>query len=218
MGLAISLLALAVSAATPAGDPRTWLGSADFLEPSDGGSVGISYRLIISAEGVPVRCEFGHDNATKSFGTQVCTALMARARFTPARGSDGIATAGTFDGNVNLRGPGKSRWGQGVPELIDVELSVARLPAQIESPATALVAYAVSVEGQISDCAPFVPPVLFGHGRADERSIANLLGPVACRSALSMIKPKPALDAEGRPIASIQTSRIKFSTDKAPAR
>ncbi len=216
MSILAPLLALAVTAVVPEAPMQDLIVSSDYpglaLMDRRGGAIG--YRMTISSEGAPIRCEFMHTNATKSLGEHTCALLMKRARFTPAIDQSGKASAAVYEGAVNWKISGRPLQGPRIPNRTDIELKIARMPSGLKGPAKASVAVAVDSEGRVSDCSPrtswpTLPPV----EAATRQRAGEMLGRTACASALSILKPRPALDEKGQPIPSIQTANISFDTE-----
>jgi TonB family protein len=88
--------------ALPTGNPASWLDSSDY--PASAifrGAQGIvNFRLSVDAAGVPTGCHIQQSSRPPEFDKTVCTAMMRRARFTPALDRDGKPLASYFRGTV----------------------------------------------------------------------------------------------------------------------
>jgi TonB family protein len=73
------------------GDPRTWIGVADY--PPEAKAQGLGGRVTISlrvgASGVPISCTVLHSSGHSILDETTCSLVMARARFRPALNPDG---------------------------------------------------------------------------------------------------------------------------------
>ena len=214
MDIFANLVILSVIAATPSQPLRESIQPQDYpgLALMDRRSGSVEYALTVSAEGVPIRCEVRQSSDSKQIDLQTCALLIRRTRFHPAVDSSGAASPAVFRGVVNWSVPSMRAPGPRKLSLVDMDLTIARIPAGIAAPATAEIAFAVDVEGRMSDCTPVVRQ---SNERRDEQRIADVLGPTACASARSILKPRPALDEQDRPIASIQTAEVKFSAGRS---
>jgi len=91
----------------------------------------------------------------------------------------------------------------------DVDVTVERLPAGVQSPTFVKVAFAVEAGGGKSSCAP--------DGTKDIHRIENhpALIPIACDQIMKSYRATPAADTAGRPVTSVQNALVRFSTSKA---
>lgn len=61
----------------------------------------VGYRLQVDSGGTPVGCEIIAPSGVESLDQITCPLLLARARFEPARDSQGGATSGQFEGTIS---------------------------------------------------------------------------------------------------------------------
>lgn len=86
----------------PKSDPRNWLVSSDYPADSlfSGQQAIIRYRLSVNAEGTTTGCTVQSAIAEGRFAEVTCALLQRRARFDPARMSDGTAVASYYVSGV----------------------------------------------------------------------------------------------------------------------
>jgi hypothetical protein len=77
----------------PIGDHNDWLTQDDFPQDWNRLATFLSFRLMVDAQGKPTDCVVFGPLKPKDFGADLCKALLARAKFTPAIDSDGSPTA-----------------------------------------------------------------------------------------------------------------------------
>ena len=92
-----------------ASDETTWVTTEDYPEEAwRQGFVGVSHvRLAVDIHGTVSDCVVIKTSGTADLDTAACTALRARARFTPARDARGRAIAGTYTKRVRWQIPGR---------------------------------------------------------------------------------------------------------------
>lgn len=92
---------------TPIGNPATWLVATDY--PADAirnnwqGLVG--FRLEVSTEGRVIRCDVTRSSTHLALDQAACTALKARAHFSPARDATGEVVESTYASHVRWQIP-----------------------------------------------------------------------------------------------------------------
>ena len=89
-------------AAEPTGNPGDWISSEDFpssaLRSGKEGIVG--FRLSITDQGNVENCEITKSSSIRALDDTTCRLLMERAKFKPARDSDGQPMEGSFSSRV----------------------------------------------------------------------------------------------------------------------
>ena len=89
-------------------NPSLWIRPDDSLPwPSRGFRAGqgvLRYTLLINEEGRAEDCDVERSTGSRRFDRQACKLLVERARFEPARGSDGEAVSGSYRSTVRFAG------------------------------------------------------------------------------------------------------------------
>lgn len=87
-------------------NPASWISSDDELPwPSRGFRSGqgvLGYTLLVDEEGRAQNCEVDRSTGSRRFDNRACRVLMDRARFEPARGSDGKVVEGRYTASVRF--------------------------------------------------------------------------------------------------------------------
>jgi len=87
-------------------NPATWIDSEDSLPwPSRGfrGGQGVlRYTLLVDEEGRAEECEVNRSTGSRRFDRQACRLLTDRARFEPARGSNGQVVEGRYSASLRF--------------------------------------------------------------------------------------------------------------------
>ena len=215
MLFATLMAAAAVVAAEPATSTGGWVTPDEYPRAAlqEGRSGVVQYRLSISPQGKPIGCAIEMSSGHKDLDDVTCALLMRRASFDPARDAAGAPAYGAFRiASIWWTGDGEP---PAVPLLREVETNVARLPEDLESPIIASAAVLVGADGAVSDCVPMRPqptvPRNSPKGKEQQR-VVSLLGKQACEQATAQWRPAPVVDANGAPVASIQTARVLFRT------
>lgn len=63
------------------------------------------FEMVVAADGRPQSCTVTVSSGKEALDKATCNAFMKRARFTPAKGANGIAVAGRYRGNVTWKEP-----------------------------------------------------------------------------------------------------------------
>ena len=94
-------------AAKPKGDSSRWLTTDDYpprsVRERQEGRTG--YRLTIDAAGRVTACTVTRPSGHTELDTRACQLLPKRARFDPARDTNGAAVSGSFSGTIQWRLP-----------------------------------------------------------------------------------------------------------------
>jgi protein TonB len=93
--------------AAPRNDPATWITTDDYRSSWIRREwVGIAgFRLEIAANGTIEQCTITRSTGHNAIDNATCALVSKRAKFQPARGGEGQAVAGSFNGAVEWRLP-----------------------------------------------------------------------------------------------------------------
>ncbi|MAP44848.1 MAG: energy transducer TonB, partial [Sphingobium sp.] len=98
---------VAASRAKPRGNPGGWLTDADYPSRAQreerSGTAG--FRLDIGPDGRVTNCTITSSTGHPDLDEATCRLLPRRARFTPAKGSDGNEMPDTYTGRITWRLP-----------------------------------------------------------------------------------------------------------------
>jgi TonB family protein len=205
----ILMLAAAVlpgfsSAIRPATPPVGWLSHKDY--PVDAvinqrtGTARV--RLEIKPDGSPSGCDVIDSSGVRSIDEATCLALLGRARFAPIRGPGDEPLAAVYSHTAVWTLPGIRNSVR--PAAFDLEVGVTALPAGVKSPARITTQLIVGADGAIESCS------------ADSGDAIPVLGKVACDQVKALLKARPARDASGAPVRSIQVAIVLFTAEQAP--
>jgi hypothetical protein len=100
-------LAVGSEPAIPEGGGVGWLpqGTIPFEEFGKFAGGANQVRLMVDDAGKPTSCHIHWPTLSDALNKKVCSTLMAKATFTPAKGPDGQPTAGLWVGNPLFLGP-----------------------------------------------------------------------------------------------------------------
>ncbi|WP_426185483.1 energy transducer TonB [Rhizorhabdus sp. FW153] len=93
---------------TPEGSPGEWVMPEDYPIPAlrFGMTGTTAFELGVDATGKPVSCEITESSGFDLLDQSACKALLAKARFSPARDRTGKARAGSYRNRVRWATPG----------------------------------------------------------------------------------------------------------------
>ena len=98
---------VAATRATPRSSPGSWLSDADYPSRAQreerSGTAG--FRLQIGADGRVTDCTITSSTGHPDLDEATCRLLPRRARFKPAKGSDGAEMPDTYNGRITWRLP-----------------------------------------------------------------------------------------------------------------
>jgi len=205
------LLALAAASQLSAPVPKNldrWFRDEDvptYLMVQENGVWLVPFRLNVAPDGTLKGCEIEVTSGERRLDQLTCRLLMKRARFQPARGSDGAAAHGVYRTyakwavSTSPAAPPRASYA-------DLDLTVQSLPSGVKSPAFVRVMFAVDAAGRASSCMAEPSPSL-DHAGNDPALI-----PVACEQLIANYRPIAARDPTGTPTASVQDALVRFST------
>ena len=190
----IMLLASQLSAPVP--DKPSWVRSDDY--PSQyieaGRAFDIDLRATIRADGTPQGCSIEKSSGELKFDKYNCGLLLSRVKFKPATDASGQPIVGVFRTRVFWM----LDFTKPKPQLGDIELTIAKLPAGLKSPTWIEVALAVDGAGKPSDCAS---------GKPDQNAA---LVKTACSQLVRSYRAIPARLPNGEAVPSVQTAKVSF--------
>jgi TonB family protein len=200
--LLIGSAMMAAAAPNPI-NPAKWATIDDYpKEALERGQQGFpAFRLTVSPDGKPQRCQIVESSGFPALDAGTCALIQRRAKFRPALDEAGQPMVGVYRGYFAWRFPGAEA--RPVPTNVDLETEVSRLPDGVRAPALVTVNLIVDPAGRIESCA------------AQPSKVGAQLGDIACEQTASRYRPAPALDANNRPVKSVQTASIAFAPKKA---
>lgn len=184
---------------------RMWIRVADLREqllpPRRMALVWI--RLTVSPQGTLMRCEVEESSSVAALDAYTCDLTLERAKFRPARTAAGASAYGIY--RVPILWSVQPVFPD--PEG-DLELTVNRLPSGVHSPTFVRVALAVDASGDVSSCTSQPPPVPGGPPNNPK------LVTIACAQISKDFPAAPAIDENGKAVASIQTASVVFTESR----
>ena len=181
-----------------------WIQYTDYptsaLQRGEEGAV--EYRVVVSPEGKPEKCEILTTVGEEKFGPLTCSLLMRRARFAPATDEAGQPAYGVFHSINNFWLPKGTKSKYPMRLTPDLSLAVSSLPANTPSPARVAVHVAVHEGGAFRTCSvPSAEP---------QQKLAS----VACTQIAQLWEEAPVKNAAGRPIAYVRAVTVSFEVEK----
>ncbi|AOF97487.1 hypothetical protein BSY17_2148 [Sphingobium sp. RAC03] len=195
LGLAVSA---ALTGATPMGSPGRWLTDQDY--PPDARrrreQGAVAFTLLISPNGMPLKCNVTRSSNFDDLDKQSCTLLMRRARFTPARDIDGNAAHTYYRGFMY--------WSFSRPTPLvyapDIDLQVDKLPGGAKEKTVSILVQ-TDLDGHVVAC---------NLAKSEDNEPKNLVA-VACKEAATM-SPMPVRDGDGRSVTAVRPLKVSFAT------
>jgi hypothetical protein len=166
-------------------------------------------RTTVRPDGSIQDCTAEVTSGDRKLDAYTCALIIKRARFLPAKWTDGSPAYGVIRVPVSwiiANGPPSNEdiLRATVPDL---ELSVARLPKGAHKIAGVTLETAVDGKGRLVSCAEY--PV-----RApDDRGHFPELVSIACEQAMKSLSLHPPVDRPGKPSRSVQTVSVHFKLD-----
>jgi TonB family protein len=200
-------IALAAQIAAPAAEPPAGLFRAtdlpEYLLRAGPGLWRTAVRINVAVDGKVRGCDVEQSSGRKELDRHTCRILSQRARFQPAR-IDGVPTIGVYR-TVITWVVADAPWRPSRTGNADIDVTVERLPAGLESPTVVKVAFAVHAQGNKSSCEAH-------HVKgAEHETNRPALVPVACEQIISSYQAIPALDETKNPVLSVQNAVVSFS-------
>jgi len=166
----------------------------------------VPLRVTVEPNGKVRSCEVEATGGMADLSRLTCRIVMRRAKFQPAK-LEGAAAIGVYRTSI-MWVVADAPWDTSKAINADIDVTVARLPATVQSPTFVKVAFAVDAEGGKSLCAADAAKEL--------HRIENhpALVPIACDQVMKSYRATPATDGTGKPVTSVQTALVRFSKGK----
>jgi len=166
-------------------------------------------RTTVQPDGTIQGCVAEVSSGDTKLDAYTCAIIVRRARFLPAKWTDGTPVYGV------IRVPVSWRIGNGPPSeeealrstVPDLELSVNRLPKHARKIAAVSLEVAADENGRVVSCGEY-PPAADSPGRHFPELI-----PIACEQAMKTLSVHPPFDPSGKPLRSVQTASVQFKLD-----
>jgi hypothetical protein len=169
----------------------------------------VSTRTTIRPDGTAQECTSERGSGDEKLDALTCSIILKRAKyFQPAKWVDGSPAYAVIRVPVIWAiggSPSKTELQRAYPA--DLDIFVNRLPAGAERQTGVPLMIAVDETGRIVSCTKASPVFKDDHTKTFPELV-----PIACRQAMSQITAIPAKDASGKPVRSVQTASVLFST------
>jgi TonB family protein len=193
------------TAIQPASPPTEWVKYSDYPSAAlhRGLQGNLRARLEINPDGRPISCEVTTSSGHETLDTHSCALMLKRARFAAIKGPDKEPLMAVWQSNIGWALPAPGRAPPPSLPRMDLELGVRALPAGVNSPARITAQLIVDTQGTIESCTP------------DSGNAIAALGRVACEQVKAQLSARPAHNANGAPMRSIQLAIVQFTIDEA---
>jgi TonB family protein len=181
---------------------------ADLLRAGKSGTV--STRTTVRPDGSIQGCAVERSSGIPSLDAYTCAIILKRARFAPAKWTDGSAAYGVIrvpvSWVVSYAAPSKESMFRATNP--DLELSVNHLPQGARQSFTAVsLEVAADENGRPVTCVEWSPP------KNARGAYFPELVPIACNEVMATLKLIPPLDASGKAARSVQSVLVNFELD-----
>ena len=167
---------------------------------NEGGSAATKVKLVISPEGVPVRCDVAFSNGPQANGEALCATLRREARYSPALDENGKAIAGiAFVWSQWNQG----KWlGAAAPDWdpVEVALEVNKIPSGFHEMQTFHLRLVVDSAGTVKRC------------EVEEARLSEQVKQLLCSEVNNENIP-PALDENGKAIEAVRPVRVRLTSE-----
>jgi hypothetical protein len=165
-------------------------------------------RTTVRADGTPQDCTAETASGDPKLDAYTCAIIVKRARFEPAKWVDGSPAYAILRVPVIWAIGGAPAEGQ-VEKAYppDIALTVNRLPRGAGKRAELALMLAVDETGRVVSCDQWLPASKHFHAK----TFPELL-PLACQQMTRAFTAQPAKDASGKPVRSVQSASVVFST------
>ena len=205
-------ISLPVALGIPFGDVRGVFSTDDM--PAYVQYAGISRiirtRTTVRSNGFIQNCVVEGRSGDSKLDAYTCSLILKRAKFRPATWTDGSPVSGVIRTPViwaiDFPPSEAELFGAIVP---DMELSVNRLPKGAHSPVGVGLMVAAEADGHVVTCTYYLPP-----GSKKPKEYFPELVPIACQQAVASLRVPPPVDADGKPVRSVQTVSVHFRKDR----
>lgn len=200
--------AVAMQAATPL-NAANWFKVDDYplaaLRQNEIGYVG--FAVLVGIDGKPEKCTVVAPTPFDDLNKLTCLLVMRRARFKAAAGADGQPSYGIYRSRTSwltaADPKAMERLKKAYPPPSDVDLTLTVNIATVPPPIELVIG--VDSSGTVHDCKP------------EDSNAQPAWVKVACTQMETHSMLSPAITAEGQAAASVQTVKVAFEPQGAPA-
>lgn len=196
MILSLIASAAALTQAMPANNAGQWTAKLNYPQITGQHRKGASvyFSLLVSPAGMVEHCEIRRSSGFQDLDRKTCDALVARAKFVPAKDETGLTTYSIFEGRTSWN---VGRQTEAAVFDPDLELQVQKLPGGARE-ASIGIAIKVDPSGRVILCEPAMP-----------NPSSAQLAVVACTQAKIQYDGVKT-NASGTPITFIRTMQVRF--------
>ena len=198
----LSLISGAVVAATPA-TPQPWFEFRDYpMKAFEQNAEGVArFELLIAPDGQVADCKIVSSSGNAELDKASCFLASKRAKFRPARNSDGQPLWGTYRSQALWALPEHHMISPPAPDL---EVSLNALPAGTKEPPAVKLAYSVDQQGNPNPASCTMIP--------SSLQQPPLLVQLGCKELLEQTPRTPVVSPSGQPVAAVKTGAVLFKT------
>lgn len=207
-------LSLPLALGVPYSDVRSVFSADDYpAYLQQAGQSGTVYtRTTIRPDASIQSCTIERSSGDPKLDAYTCAIIVKRAKFAPAKWTDGSPVYGVIRVPVSWV---ISNGSNGVPSqedmlratMPDLELSVNHLPKGAHSIAAVSLEIAADENGRPVTCVEWPPPK-----KAREPRFPELV-PIACQQAIANLTVIPPVDASAESVRSVQSVSVHFKID-----
>src|SRR5260221_1735982 len=176
----------------------------------EGKSAVVYTRTTVRPDGSTEGCLPEISSGDKKLDAYTCALIVKRARFEPARWTDGTPAYGVIRVPVSYRIVDSPMTDADLAQFIvpDIDLAVNRLPKGGGAIVSLTLEIAMDAEGRTVACHEQRASIMHNKKQFPE------LVAIACQKATAEFTGVPPVDAAGKPARSIQTVGVRFSKSR----
>jgi hypothetical protein len=167
----------------------------------------VGVRLVVAADGTLRACIIQTRSGSSDADQLTCDLIRKRARFQPARWTDGSPVTGVYSTTVAWISSTMAFYAPMRPPKghdADLDVSVEQLPPGLKSPSLVRAMFAVDESGKISSCSAETSE---NYIKAENDPV---LVPIACAQIQASFAPLSFKDSSGKPVRSVQDALVRF--------
>jgi hypothetical protein len=165
-------------------------------------------RTTVRSDGTAQDCGVERTSGDAKLDLYTCAIILKRAKFEPAKWIDGTPVYAIVRVPITWSiggAPAESEVQKAYPP--DLELSVNHLPARAGKRVHLALMLAVDESGRVVSCGQWLPAWKHAHPKVYPELLQ-----IACQQMTSQYTAVPPKDVSGKPVRSVQSASVVFST------